>query len=189
VDREKLDRACEWGILGLILGMLVYAPFALAQRGLWIWRSDWRHSAGTALWASASGPAILSNPLGAGLLDGPWLSWHFAIYCYRHSRVEYAARMDLLEILLYGAIFFAVLDNLTSRSGRRRSFSRWRESQSVFRFMRFINSLPGRNGFITFRNLPAIMAVPPAHTFVQTTFRASSNWCCPLALAFAVRAG
>ncbi len=116
MDREKLDRACEWGILGLILGMLIYAPLAFgATRPVDLAVLMGATSAVLALWGvrfwTRDNYRILWAPVCWTILA----FLVFSIYCYRHSRVEYAARRDLLEILLYGVIFFASLDNLNKQ--------------------------------------------------------------------------
>jgi O-antigen ligase len=113
-DRERLDQFCERGVLGCVLAMLVFGPMATGS-------------------TRASQFLVL---LGLGvLLIGFWLvriwarqqyrflfppfAWvvvafsAYAIWRYSEADIEYAARLELLQILLYAVLFFAVLDNLS----------------------------------------------------------------------------
>ena len=114
-DRESIDTFCERGVLGTVLAMLVFAPIAtgatrtsqfLVLLGLglvliafWlvrIWvRDQYRFLFPPIAWAVL---AFLG----------------YAIWRYTWVDIEYAARLELLQIILYAVIFFAVLDNLTS---------------------------------------------------------------------------
>ena len=113
MDRERLDQWCEWGIFGLVLGMLVFAPLAIGGVGaipflvlqtmacgiLFLW--------GIRLWA---------NP--TYRLIWPPLCWAvlafvgYAIVRYRCADIEYVARQELIKVVVYAVVFFAVLNNL-----------------------------------------------------------------------------
>jgi O-antigen ligase len=113
MSREVLDRWCERGILGLVVAILVFAPLALGAVGglafsivegltvgvlaLWTVR----------LWVNPR-PQILWPPV-------CWAVSAFALYAigrYFTSDIEYLARQELLRVLVYTFLFFAVLNNL-----------------------------------------------------------------------------
>jgi len=113
MNREVLDRWCERGILGLVLAILVFGPLAtgavrplefLVIQGmtmgvmtLWFLR----------LWVSPK-PQFLWAPL-------CWLVVAFTAYAilrYLTCDIEYAGRKELIRILVYAFLFFAILNNL-----------------------------------------------------------------------------
>jgi O-antigen ligase len=111
--RERLDKWCERGILAVVLAILVFAPLAtgavrplerLVLQGLMIglillwlprfWlRENYR---------------LLFPPLA-------WVVLAFtgyAVYRYFTADLEYIARQELLKVVVYAVLFFAVVDNL-----------------------------------------------------------------------------
>ena len=113
MNRETLDRWCERGILGLVLGILVFGPLAMGAvdtpeflviQGLtvavmlvWALR----------LWISPK-PQLLWPPLG-------WVVLAFtacAIGRYLTADIEYVARLEMIQVLMYAFVFFAVVNNL-----------------------------------------------------------------------------
>ena len=112
-NREVLDRWCERGILGLVIGILMFGPlaygavqtieFVVIQTGIiaivliWILRG----------WVSPK-----------AVLFWPPICWAvvafvgYAIVRYRLAPIEYAARLELIKVLTYALLFFAVLNNL-----------------------------------------------------------------------------
>jgi O-antigen ligase len=125
MNRDVLDRWCEWGILGLALAtlllmplafggqpqpaigcsldFLIRNPFAMAQclmvplLALWAIR----------LWISPK-PRLFWPPI-------CWAVLAFVVYAivrYRHADIEYIARQEALHILVYAFLFFALLNNL-----------------------------------------------------------------------------
>ncbi|MEO5801991.1 MAG: O-antigen ligase family protein [Verrucomicrobiota bacterium] len=113
MERERLDRWCERGILGLVLAILIFGPLAIgAVRTLefvviqaltmgvillWIFR----------LWLN---PQLV--------LFCPPICWSmlafvlYAIVRYHLAPIEYVARLELIKILVYAFLFFAILNNL-----------------------------------------------------------------------------
>src|SRR6266403_5143094 len=110
---EGVDRACERGILGLVLAILVFGPLAtgavrpleflviqamtMGVMTLWFLR----------LWVSPK-PQFLWAPL-------CWLAVAFTAYAiirYLTCDIEYAGRKELIRILVYAFLFFAILNNL-----------------------------------------------------------------------------
>ncbi len=111
--RETLDSWCERGILGLVLAILVFGPLAMGAvrpseflviQGLTIgvmllW--------GARLWLSPR-PRWLWPPV-------CWAVAAFAGYAiirYLYADVEYVARQELIRMLIYAFLFFAILNNL-----------------------------------------------------------------------------
>ena len=113
MNRETLDRWCERSILGLVLGILVFGPLAmgavdapefLVLQGLtvavmlvWALR----------LWISPK-PQLLWPPLG-------WVVLAFAALAigrYLTADIEYVARQEMIQVLMYAFLFFAIVNNL-----------------------------------------------------------------------------
>ncbi len=113
MDRERLDKWIEWGVLGVVLAILCYGPLALgAVRmreflvlqgltvvaiGLWVARF-WVNRSHRIQW-----PPIC------------WAVVAFVIYAlirYHQADVEYVARLELIRIIIYAFLFFIILNNL-----------------------------------------------------------------------------
>jgi O-antigen ligase len=113
MNRETLDRWCERGILSLVLGILVFGPLAMGAvdapefiviQGLtvavmlaWALR----------LWISPK-PRLLWPPLGWAVLAFAAL----AIGRYLTADIEYVARLEMIQVLMYAFLFFAIVNNL-----------------------------------------------------------------------------
>ena len=117
MNRDILDRWCERGILALVLGILVLGPLALGAVGtlpfliiqgltlgvLGLW--------GARLWL-VERPKILWTP-------PCWFVLAFAAYAavrYLTCEIEYIGRQELVRVLVYTVLFFAVLNNLHRQS-------------------------------------------------------------------------
>src|SRR5579859_5909325 len=113
MNREVVERWCERGILALVLGILVFGPLAFgAVRGL-----DFAVIQGLTvgvmlLWALRlwvePRPRLLWPPV-------CWAVLAFALYAvgrYLAADVEYLARREMLQVLVYAFLFLAVLNNL-----------------------------------------------------------------------------
>lgn len=113
MDRERLDKWCEWGIIGLVLAILVYGPLAIGAvrpldflviqaltvlaLALWLFRI-WLVPSHRLFW-----PPIC------------WAVVAFVVFAgvrYWQSDIEYIARQELLRILVYAALFFIIINNL-----------------------------------------------------------------------------
>jgi O-antigen ligase len=113
MDREQLDKWLERGMLGLVLAILVFGPLALGAvrpqeflilqalglgvLGLWILR----------LWTAPS-VRLLWTPVCWGVAAFVL----YAVVRYRQADIEYVARQELIRILLYAGVFYAVLFQL-----------------------------------------------------------------------------
>lgn len=116
MDRETWDRWCERGILGLVLSILVLGPlaygavrpleFAVIQSltigvvFLWMLR----------LWLQPL-PVFFFPPV-------CWTVVAFIIYAiirYQLAPIEYVARLELIKVLVYAFLFFAVANNLNRK--------------------------------------------------------------------------
>ncbi|HET7623792.1 MAG TPA: O-antigen ligase family protein [Verrucomicrobiae bacterium] len=113
MNRESLDTWCERGILGLVLAILIYGPLAtgavrtpdfLVLQGLTmgvmlLW--------GFRLWLKPR-PQLLWPPI-------CWAVVAFTIYAiirYATADLEYAARGEMVQALMYAFLFLAILNNL-----------------------------------------------------------------------------
>ena len=113
MNREVLDRWCERGILGLVLAILVFGPLALGAvdtvpflviQGLTLgvlvlW--------GARLWLNER-PQFLWPPI-------CWAVLAFTLYAivrYKTAEIEYLARQEMIQILVYAFLFLAILNNL-----------------------------------------------------------------------------
>ena len=113
MDRRRLDKWCEWGILLVVVVASVAAPLALGavRPGEFGLLQCWL-AGGVVLWAAR--PWL--NP--DYRLHWSPLCWFvvafmgYAAIRYFQADVEYTARLECLRILVYGFLFFLVLNNL-----------------------------------------------------------------------------
>jgi O-antigen ligase len=114
LDRESIDTFCERGILGTVMAILIWSPLATGATrtsqflvmlglgvvliGFWLVR----------VWTREQ-YRFLFPPFGWAVLAFAG----YAIWRYTGAGVEYDARLELLQVLFYAVVFFAVLDNLT----------------------------------------------------------------------------
>ncbi len=117
MDRETLDNWCGRGILALVLGILIFGPLAMGAVDAWsfaivegltigvmlLW--------GLRLWVSPK-PQLLWPPLS-------WIVLAFTAYAigrYLTADIEYVARQELIRVLVYAFLFFAIVNNLHRQS-------------------------------------------------------------------------
>lgn len=113
MDRERLDRWCERGILGLLLAILVYGPLATGTfRSQDFLVVQWLTLGVAVVWmarlAFSSQSQLYWPPIA-------WLVLAFLIYAwirYWTSDIEYVAREECLRVLVYVLIFLAFLSNI-----------------------------------------------------------------------------
>ena len=113
MNRETLDKYCERGILALVLAILVFGPLAMGAVDAWaflviqglaiavmlVWALR--------LWISPK-PQLLWPPIG-------WVVLAFALYAiarYLTADIEYVARLEMIQVLMYAFLFFAIVNNL-----------------------------------------------------------------------------
>jgi len=114
--RERIDQFLEAGILGLTLGILIYAPIAIgAVLPLDFLLLEAMLLGILLLWGIrifiSKEVRLLWTPVCWGILA-------FVVYAairYFCSDIEYVARSELLQIIFYTALFFAILNNLHRR--------------------------------------------------------------------------
>src|SRR5437867_3241678 len=113
MDREQLDNGCEKGVLGLVLAILGWSVLALGStRPQDFLVVQWLTVALLAVWTVR----FLVNP--KHRLLWPPVCWPvlafsaYAIVRYFTAEVEYLARQELIRVLIYAVIFFAVINNL-----------------------------------------------------------------------------
>jgi O-antigen ligase len=113
MNRELLDRGCERGILGLVLAILIAGPLALGAS----------HPSGFLLVEGLTVPVLLLWGARLWISPRPQLLWPpicwavlaFALYAlgrYLTSDIEYVGRQELIRVLVYAFLFFAILNNL-----------------------------------------------------------------------------
>ncbi len=111
--RKNLDGWCERGILAIVLGMLVFAPLAFGAVPAWAFIVVQALALGVfGLWALRlwvdPKPKLLWPPLA-------WVALTFTVYAvarYFTSDIEYVARLEVMQVLLFAFLFFAVVNNL-----------------------------------------------------------------------------
>jgi len=116
MNRETLDVFFERGILALLLVILVFSPLAMGAVGVWEF-----------LVVQGLGVAVLFL-WGLRIIFAkkasffwPPLSWAvlaFALYAivrYFTADIEYVARLELIQTLLYAFLFFAIVNNFASK--------------------------------------------------------------------------
>jgi len=116
MNGETMGRFFEAGILALVLAILVFAPLAMGAVGAWEFLVVQALIAGVMfLW----GVRIAVTP-GIKLFWPPlcWAVLAFALYAvarYLTADIEYVARFEMIQTLLYAFLFFAIINNLVSR--------------------------------------------------------------------------
>lgn len=113
MNREALDRWCERGILCLVLAILVFSPVAFGAARLQEFLLVQLLTAGVLLlWIAR----VWLNDRPKFLL--PPISWAvlafvgYAVGRYLTCDVEYVGRQELLRVLVYAVVFFAVQNHL-----------------------------------------------------------------------------
>src|SRR4051812_35308571 len=113
MNREVLDCWCERGILGLALTILVAGPLCFgAVDAPWFLSIQALTIVLTLLWVAR----FWLSPR-AQLLWPPvcWAAAAFTLYAvvrYLTADIEYVARQELIRVLIYALIFFAIMNNL-----------------------------------------------------------------------------
>lgn len=113
MNRDLIDRYSERGILALVLTILVVGPLSAgavnshelallalltaAVLGLWLVR----------LWVNER-PKVLWPPICWAVLAFVG----YAVWRYATADIEYLGRLELLRVLVYAALFFAIINNL-----------------------------------------------------------------------------
>lgn len=113
MHREQLDQWCRLGIAGLVLAILVFSPLAFgAVRSSEFVVVQWLVVVALVLWWAR----FWLNP--EHRLFWPPMNWGilaflgYAVGRYATAEVEYVARQELLQVLVYGFFYFVVLHNL-----------------------------------------------------------------------------
>ena len=116
MNRASLDKHLERGILAVILAILVFAPLALGATGpAQFLAIQALMVAVLLLW----GLRIWTNP--ASRFFWPpvcWVVLAFALYAlarYFTADIEYVARREMIQTVMFAFLFFAIVNNLSSR--------------------------------------------------------------------------
>ena len=113
MNREALDKFLERGILALVLAILVFGPLAMGAVDAWAFLVVQGLTMGVMLlWAArmwfSRRPQLLWPPV-------CWVVLVFAIYAvvrYLTADIEYVARLEMIQVLMYAFLFFAIVNNL-----------------------------------------------------------------------------
>jgi O-antigen ligase len=113
MDREALDKFFERGILALVLAILVFGPLAMGAVNTWAFLVVQGFTMVVMLlwvlrlWVSPN-PQLLWPPI-------CWVVLAFTIYAigrYLTADIEYVARLEMIQVLIYAFLFFAIVNNL-----------------------------------------------------------------------------
>jgi O-antigen ligase len=113
MDSDDLDNLCERSILGLVLGILVFAPLAFGAVDAWAFLVVQALTLGVMLvwtlrlWIDPK-PKLLWPPL-------CWVVLAFTIYAvarYLTADIEYVARQEMIQVVMYAFLFLAIVNNL-----------------------------------------------------------------------------
>jgi O-antigen ligase len=113
MNRQTLDRVCEQGILLFVLGILVFGPMAMGAVDEWAFLVIQAMTMAVMfLWAIrlwlGPKPQLFWPPIS-------WVVLAFAIYAisrYLTADIEFVARQEMIQVLLYAFLFFAIVNNL-----------------------------------------------------------------------------
>lgn len=116
MNRDLTDKWCERGILGAVLAILVAGPLATgAVRPMEFAVIEWLIVLATSLWVVR----LWINP--RHTLWWPPICWTvlafvgYAVVRYTFSEIEYVARQELLRVIVYGCVFFIIINNLNRK--------------------------------------------------------------------------
>jgi O-antigen ligase len=113
MNREVLDKFFERGILALVLAILVFAPlaFGAVETGAFLFVQALTIAV-MILWAlriwTSPKPQLLWPPV-------CWVVLAFVIYAvarYLTADIEYIARQEMIQVLMYAFLFLAIVNNL-----------------------------------------------------------------------------
>jgi hypothetical protein len=113
INRKRLDGWCERIILGLVLAIMVFAPLAMGAVDAWAFLVVQALTIAVMLvwtlrlWLSPR-PQLLWPPLG-------WVVLAFAVYAvarYLTADIEYVARLEMIQVVVYAFLFFAIVNNV-----------------------------------------------------------------------------
>ena len=124
--RERVDRVCERGILGAVLAILVWGPLAYGAVRVNPDSAEVPHLYGLLVIQGLTALAVVlwaarfftQRPF--RLLWPPicWAVLAFVLYAIvrcQMAELEYAARQNLQCVILYGALFFVIVNNFNRR--------------------------------------------------------------------------
>ena len=113
MNKDAWDEGCRRGIFGLVLTILIFTPLAYAGVGLWEFLVVQALTIGVMglwavrLWVSPK-PQFLRPPV-------VWAVLAFVVYAigrYLTADVEYQARLELIQVLVFAVLFLAILNHL-----------------------------------------------------------------------------
>src|ERR1051325_9019438 len=128
MNRDVLDKCCEWGILGLVLIILIFGPLAMGAVETPYFLVIQGLTLGTMLlwcvrlWLNPR-PQLLCPPVCWAVLAFT----AYAIARYFTADLEYVARQEVIQVVLYAFLFFVIVNNL-----HRQNHAQWISLTLVF---------------------------------------------------------
>src|SRR5438067_12601692 len=112
-NRDKLDGWCERGILGVVLAIVCLGPIWFGAVG----RGGFLAIQGLTIIVLGLWTARFWLNAGLRMLWPPicWAVLAFASYAvarYATADIEYVARQEMIQVLVYAALFLAIINNL-----------------------------------------------------------------------------
>ncbi len=120
MEHEQLDKWCERVILGLVLAILGFTPLAFGG----VPQAGWNFFVGVQ-WLTVGILAVWLLRFAINSkhrLLWPPVSWTvlafmgYAVVRYVTADVEFLARQEVIKVLVYGVLYFAVVNNLHHKS-------------------------------------------------------------------------
>ena len=113
MDRERLDGWCENGILALMLGILLFGPLAIGAVRPWQFGVIEGLTVGILLlWIVRLWLARRAQLLWPPICWAVLAFLAYAVGRYQYADIEYVARKELIQIVVYTCLFLAVINNL-----------------------------------------------------------------------------
>jgi O-antigen ligase len=158
MNNEMMERFFERGTLVLVLAILVFAPLAMGAVGAREFLVIQGLTVAVMFWwglriAFSRKVRLFFPPL-------CWVVLAFALYAlarYFTADLEYVARQEMMETLLYAFIFFAIVNNLTSKESPEivsltlvflaagiSGYAIWQYLTHTFHVWNYISPYPGR---------------------------------------------
>ncbi|MCS1411100.1 MAG: hypothetical protein M2R45_04296 [Verrucomicrobia subdivision 3 bacterium] len=113
MTRKRLDQYCEWGVIALVIGIILFGPLATGcVRPIDFLVIQTLTAVALILWCLRfwlnQNHRLLFPPVSWAILGFVGLAW----FRYQGADFEYVARHELIKVLVYAAIFFLVMSNL-----------------------------------------------------------------------------
>jgi O-antigen ligase len=158
MNSETMDRFFERAILALVLAILVFAPLAMGAVGA----QEFLVVQGLTVAVMVLWGLRLVFSRSARFFCPPlcWVVLAFALYAiarYFTANIEYVARQEMIQTLVFAFLFFAIVNNLTSKESPQiisltlvflaagiSGYAIWQFLTHTFHVWNYISPYPGR---------------------------------------------